>query len=131
MDNKNRINELNAERDSIYKRLYEIDDELILLEEGDEMAVAKSKVGKFYKNSTLRGNEIIFHPKEVSCRSGLKLYTSLVGEWVSCNTLLIGDIETRLYNNMDIEINELNEYEEITEEEYNEIRENAIKPFVK
>lgn len=118
-----------AERDSLYTLLGELNNKIYQLENENDLEMANNAVGKFYRKKNVASHEssIIFHPKKVVTKPGLKLS----GEYVEVDMYLIGDVNVYAYNNCYIRVSEMEDYEEITEEEYNKTKAKIFNKFLK
>lgn len=126
MDEKEK---LIAERDSLYTLLSELNNKIYQLENENDLEMANNAVGKFYRKKNVASHEshIIFHPKKVVTKPGLMLS----GEYVEEDMYLIGDVNVYAYNRSQIPVNEMVDYEEITEEEYEEAKAKIFNSFLK
>lgn len=126
MDEKEK---LIAERDSLYTLLSELNSKIYQLENENDLEMANNAVGKFYrkKNAASHESRIVFHPKKVVIKPGLMLS----GEYVEEDMYLIGDVNVYAYNRSQIPVNEMVDYEEITEEEYEETKAKIFLSFLK
>ena len=129
MDEK-RLNEINKERDALWKQLNKLDDEAYRIENADALEVAENAIGKFYRNKNGgMGMTGIFSPKKVSGRADVNI--TLSGEYVLETMLLIGDISVYVSNNHPVRIDEFKrDFEEIGEAEYNERKERMLEYFM-
>ena len=129
MDEK-RLKEIENEREDLYKRLNELENESFRIENADALEVAENAVGKFYRNKN-GGMSMtsIFSPKKVGGRADINL--TLNGEYALETMYLIGDISVYVSNNHPIRVDEFKrDYEEISEAEYNERTERMLKLFM-
>lgn len=126
MDEKEK---LIAERDSLYTILSELNNKIYQLENENDLEMANNGVGKFYrkKNVALHESRIVFHPKKVVTKPELMLS----GEYVEEDMYLIGDVNVYAYNRSQIPVDEMADYEEITEEEYEETKAKIFDSFIK
>ena len=129
MDEK-RLKEIENEREDLYKRLNELENESFRLENKKALGVAEGAIGKYYWNKnggmSMTG---LFHPKKVSNRVDINI--NLSGEYVLQTMYLIGDISVYVSNNHPIRVDEFErDYEEITEAEYNERKDLMLKMFM-
>lgn len=126
MDEKEK---LIAERDSLYTLLSELNNKIYQLENEKDLEMANNAVGKFYRKKNVASHEscIVFHPKKVVTKQGLKLS----GEYVEEDMYLIGDVNVYAYNRSQIPVDEMVDYEEITEEEYEETKAKIFLSFLK
>jgi hypothetical protein len=90
------------------------------LENKNDLEMANNAVGKFYRKKNLASHEssIVFHPKKVVTKPG----PMLSGEYVEEDMYLIGDVNVYAYNKSQIPVDKMVDYEEITEEEYEETK---------
>ena len=118
-----------AERDSLYTLLSELNNKIYQLENENDLEMANNAVGKFYRKKNVASHEsnIIFHPKKVTTKPGLML----LGEYVEKDMYLIGDVNVYAYNRSQIPVDEMVDYEEITEEEYEETKAKIFNSFLK
>lgn len=126
MDEKEK---LIAERDSLYTLLSELNNKIYQLENEKDLEMANNAVGKFYRKKNVASHEsrIVFHPKKVVTKPGLMLS----GEYVEEDMYLIGDVNVYAYNRSQIPVDEMGDYEEITEEEYEETKAKIFLSFLK
>lgn len=126
MDEKEK---LIAERDSLYTLLSELNNKIYQLENENDLETANNAVGKFYRKKNVASHEsrIVFHPKKVVIKPGLMLS----GEYVEEDMYLIGDVNVYAYNRSQVPVNEMVDYEEITEEEYEETKAKIFLSFLK
>lgn len=126
MDEKEK---LIAERDSLYSRLNELNNKIYQLENENDLEMANSILGKFYRKKNLASHEsyIIYHPKKVVTKPELMLS----GEFIEKDMYLIGEVNVYAYSGSKILVNEMEDYEEITEEEYNETKTKIFNSFLK
>ena len=129
--NEDRLKEIDKEREHLYSRLGELDEEVYRLENADALEVAEGSIGKYYwnKNGGI-GMTGIFHPKKVSNRTDLNI--TVYGEYVLETSLLIGNISVYVTNNQPMRVDEFKrDYEEITKEEYEEKKRLMLNFFLK
>lgn len=128
--NEERLKEIKEERELLYSRLGELDEEVYRLENADALEVAENAIGKFYRNKNGgMGMTCIFSPKKIGRRADINL--TLNGEYSLETTYLIGDISVYVSNNHPIRVDEFKrDYEEISEAEYNERKERMLKLFM-
>lgn len=126
MDEKEK---LIAERDSLYTILSELNNKIYQLENENDLEMANNGVGKFYRKKNVASHEsrIVFHPKKVVTKPELMLS----GEYVEEDMYLIGDVNVYAYNRSQIPVDEMADYEEITEEEYEETKAKIFDSFIK
>lgn len=128
---KERLREIEKERELLYSRLGELEEEVYRLENADALEVAEGSIGKYYwnKNGGM-GMAGIFHPKKISNRTDLNI--TVYGEYILQTALLIGDISVYASNNHPIRVGEFErDYEEITKEEYEEKKSRMLNFFLK
>ena len=129
--NEERLKEIDKERELLYSRLGELDEEVYRLENADALEVVEGSIGKYYwnKNSGI-GMTGIFHPKKASNRTDLNI--TLYGEYVLETSLLIGNVSVYVTNSQPIRVDEFKrDYEEITKEEYEEKKSRMLNFFLK
>ena len=127
---KERLKEIENEREDLYKRLNELDEESFRIENKKALDIGEGAVGKYYwyRNGGV-GMSGLFHPKKVSGRVDINI--NLSGEYVLQTMYLIGDISVFVSNNHHIRVDEFErDYEEITEAEYKERKERMLKMFM-
>ena len=126
MDEKEK---LIAERDSLYTLLSELNNKIYQLENENDLEMANNAVGKFYRKKNVASHEsrIVFHPKKVVTKPELMLS----GEYVEEDMYLIGDMNVYVSNRPQIPVNEMVDYEEITEDEYNKTKAKIFFSFLK
>ena len=125
-----RLNEINEERDALWKQLNKLDEEAYRIENADALEVAENAIGKFYWNK--RGGvsmTSIFNPKKVSGRADVNI--TLSGEYVIETVYLIGYTSVYASDNHPVRIDEFKrDFEEISEAEYNEKKKSMFEFFI-
>ena len=131
--NEERLKEIEQEREVLYAQLGKLEDEVYRLENADAFEVAEASLGKFYRKTTGGMSEhALFHVTKVVSRKGYNCdEPSLRGEYVLQSIYLIGDISVYVSNSHPMRIDEFkDDYEEITEEEYNSMKKNMLEMFM-